>query len=39
MEEIIAKEGIDCDFWRGFTYAVRSSPFFPWSLVPLSMSD
>ncbi|KAJ7786687.1 hypothetical protein B0H14DRAFT_3506644 [Mycena olivaceomarginata] len=23
MEEIIAKEGIDCDFWRGFTYAVH----------------
>ncbi|KAJ7354422.1 FAD dependent oxidoreductase [Mycena albidolilacea] len=22
MEEIIAKEGIDCDFWRGFTYDV-----------------
>jgi hypothetical protein len=20
VEEIIAKEGIDCDFWRGFTY-------------------
>ncbi|KAJ7875552.1 FAD dependent oxidoreductase [Mycena olivaceomarginata] len=22
VEEIIAKEGIDCDFWRGFTYDV-----------------
>ncbi|KAJ7860342.1 FAD dependent oxidoreductase [Mycena leptocephala] len=22
MTEIIAKEGIDCDFWRGFTYDV-----------------
>ncbi|KAJ7793680.1 FAD dependent oxidoreductase [Mycena olivaceomarginata] len=22
VEEIIAKEGIDCDFWRGFTYDI-----------------
>ncbi|KAJ7812395.1 FAD dependent oxidoreductase [Mycena olivaceomarginata] len=22
IEEIIAKEGIDCDFWRGFTYDI-----------------
>ncbi|KAJ7238524.1 FAD dependent oxidoreductase [Mycena haematopus] len=22
IEEIVAKEGIDCDFWRGFTYDV-----------------
>ncbi|KAJ6594671.1 FAD dependent oxidoreductase [Mycena capillaripes] len=22
MDEIIAKEGVDCDFWRGFTYDV-----------------
>ncbi|KAF7334772.1 Fad dependent oxidoreductase [Mycena sanguinolenta] len=29
-EEIIAKEGIDCDFWRAFTYGVVSGAGIGW---------
>jgi glycine/D-amino acid oxidase-like deaminating enzyme len=29
MTEIIAKEGIDCDFWRGFTYGSPPCPYSP----------
>ncbi|KAF7376798.1 FAD dependent oxidoreductase [Mycena sanguinolenta] len=35
MEEIIAKEGIDCDFWRGFTYGMSLPTFF----CPLPVTD